>query len=132
MRVFHNYLAATLVCFAGVLALGCENSNEPVVPVTGALEIKVLTAGADIDLDADGYTASVDGGPVWTIGVGESVTISGLLPGNHLIRLGGLAWNCTVVSPNPSAVRVTTAYAATPVSFSVSCRPKDGSGEWDY
>src|SRR5204862_6885680 len=59
------------------------------------------------------------------IGINNSVTFSGLSPGNHSVQLNGLAQNCSV-SSNPRTVSITVGNT-TATTFSVSCAPTTGS-----
>src|SRR5437762_8763628 len=90
----------------------------------GSLVVGTNTTG--VDLDADGYTVSVDGSnqPVATNG---SVTFTGLATGTHSVALSGAAQNCTS-GANPQSGSV-TAGGMTSVTFSLSCAPiGSGSG----
>ena len=86
-------------------------------PTTGSLAVTTNTTGSN--LDPDGYTLTVDGGQSRAIGINNTVTISGLSPGNHSVQLNGLAQNCSV-SSNPRTVSI-TAGSTTPTTFTVSC-----------
>jgi Tol biopolymer transport system component len=116
-----RHLATTLLALA-MLSLGCDDSTAP---VTGAIGITVSTVGDTIDRDHDGYALSVDGGPAQAVSVNASLTIASIPPGNHLVRLDGLAPNCSVSGTNPRSVEVVANFVA--VSFSVSCIAKTGS-----
>jgi len=133
MRVHHNCVAATFLGLAAVLALGCSDAIAPALPATGAIEITVLTAGAIVDLDADGYALIIDGGQPHAIAVNGALTIADVAPGNHLVGLSGLAATCTVTSPNPIEVNVTASKAST-AAFSVSCAAPEECVGWycDY
>src|SRR6266550_1709215 len=89
----------------------------------GSLVVGTNTTG--VDLDADGYTVSVDGSnqPVATNG---SVTFTGLATGSHSVALSSAAQNCTVSGANPQSGTV-TAGGMTSVTFSLGCAPT-GSG----
>jgi hypothetical protein len=136
MRVTHCHLATTFLWLTAVLTLGCHDSTAPAAPTTGAIEITVSTAGASIDIDPGGYTLSIDTGPAEAVGVNTAVRIGDLRAGPHLVRLDGLAPNCSLSGTNPRWVDVTTDGAASPVSFAVSCIAKSeidpGAGYWDY
>lgn len=133
-RTILNSLAATFLGLAAMLTLGCNDSNGPAAPMTGAIEITVWTASADVDIDPDGYTLSIDGRPGQAVGVNAALTIGALSSGKHFVRLDGVAPNCSVGGANPRLVDVIADEAAAPVSFSVSCIAKGdtGAGEWDY
>lgn len=138
MRVSHNYITLTFLGLAAILTLGCRDSTGPLgpttEPATGAIEVSVsTTVSSDSDVDPDGYTLSIVGASDHGVGVNGSLSIGALPIGVYLVRLHGLAPNCSVRGTNPLAVRVTADTAATRVSFSVSCsKAGDGAGDWDY
>jgi hypothetical protein len=90
---------------------------------TGALTVSATTAGSD--LDSDGYTASVDGGPGQAIGANGSATFTGLSAGSHALELSALASNCTTTN-NPRTISVTAGTTAQ-AAFAVNCTPVTGS-----
>jgi hypothetical protein len=138
LRAYH---APKSLGLAAILTLGCDDSIGPPAPTTGSIEITVSTAGENIDVDPDGYILSIDGVPAlrrWlaarSVGVNATLTVGSLPTGRYLVRLDGLAANCSVSSPNPRSVDVTADEAAFPVPFSVTCLTKTGTGagDWDY
>ncbi len=132
MRATHYYLPGMLIGIAAMLSLACDNSTTR--PPTGAILVTVSTTGADTDVDPDGYAVIIDGERVQAVGVNATVMIGALRTGNHLLRLAGLAGNCSLSGTNPLSVDVVTENAASSVSFSVSCIAKNtsGDGDWDY
>ena len=135
MRVTSDYYAAAFLGLASLLPLGCGDSTGPAAaPTTGAIAISVWTTSAPLDVDPDGYTLSIDDGPGQAVGVNATLTIGALPEGSHLLRLDGLAPNCSVSGPNPLSIDVIADNPVSLASFSVSCSAKDGSGEgaWDY
>jgi Tol biopolymer transport system component len=83
-----------------------------------------------LDRDPDGYTLSIDGGPAEPVWINATVTTGALSTGTHLVLLGGLAPNCSVVGDNPRSVSVVASRNTSvpvPFSFSVSCTPRTGS-----
>ena len=135
MRAIHSLLAATFLGLAAILTLGCGDSTGPTVAqTTGTIEISVSTQSMSTDVDPDGYSLIVDGQPGQAIGVNVMLTVGALLQGTHLIRLDGLASNCSVRSPNPLSVYVYAGIAHSLVSFSVACGAMGtgGEGGWDY
>jgi hypothetical protein len=128
-------VAATFLGVSAVLTVGCGDSTGPAAPPStpvGVIEITVLTESASVDVDPDGYTLSIDDGPSQGVGVNATVTISALSTGKHLVRLDGLAPNCSVSGANPRSVDVIADQRTSPVSFSVSCVATTGKGNWDY
>ena len=118
----HNHFTAVLLVLA-MLSVACDDSTGP---RTGGIGVSVWTVGDTIDRDHDGYAVSVDGGPPQAVSVNASLTIADISPGNHLVRLDGLAANCSVSGPNPRAAEVVVANLVV-VSFSVSCIANTGS-----
>src|SRR5205814_350114 len=92
-------------------------------PQTGNLTVSTSTSGSNID--ADGYTVTVDGGASQAIGTNGSVTFTGLAAGSHSVALSGVAANCSVSGANPQTVNVPSGGTAT-ASFTVSCAPTGG------
>jgi hypothetical protein len=91
--------------------------------VTGSIRVTAATAG--VDLDPDGYSVSVDGGPGQPLAVNGTITIPGLLVGDHTVAVGGIAANCVVDGANPRPVTV-TAGASAEVVFAVDCTATTG------
>ncbi|MEJ7760312.1 MAG: hypothetical protein WKF55_12075 [Gemmatimonadaceae bacterium] len=122
-----DYKFAALLLSAAVLSLGCGDSTGP---ATGAVAVSVSTTGAAVDLDPDGYSLSIDGGTGQAVAVNSAVTLADLPPGNHLVRLDGLAPNCSIQGSNPRSVDVIAGRegrSTVSVSFSVTCIPRSGS-----
>src|SRR5438309_6627126 len=107
-------LIARLVA-ATTFSVSCTAPPPP--PTTGELTVTTSTSGSNID--ADGYTVTVDGGASQAIGVNGSVTFSGLSAGSHTVVLSGVAGNCSV-SGGTSRTANVTAGATAPTSFSVA------------
>lgn len=76
---------------------GGGDSTAP--PTTGTLEFNVVTTG--VDIDADGFTLSVDGQDR-ILPANGSVSFSAL-PGNHTLSVDGFAFNCDLVAAPTSA-----------------------------
>ena len=93
---------------------------------TGDLEVTATTTGDDID--ANGYTVSVDGGSAQPVDPNGTVTIPDVAAGNHDVLLGDLASNCTVAGDNPRTVSVTVGGTAT-TTFDVACSSLVGAIE---
>jgi len=70
----------------------------------GGLFVSTNTTG--VDLDADGYTVTVDGRTSQATATNGSVTFTMLDVGSHSIALSGAAGNCTVNGSNPQQVTV--------------------------
>jgi len=92
----------------------------------GKLEIETVTTG--VDLDADGYEISIDDGP--GLPVESSRVIPELQSGPHIVRLSGLAGNCTLAGSDDrtTSQQVTiTPAAAAHLRFDISCSSTSGA-----
>lgn len=128
-RILARELVAGILAFAVLLSSGCDSAG-PTSGTTGTIEVDVSTSGASIDVDSNGYVLSVDGGAAQAIDVNARMTIPALATGNHVVRLDGVASNCSVAGTNPRSVDVVS--DVNPVSpilvrFSVSCTVRIGS-----
>lgn len=106
-----------------VVAIACGGETLD-VQTTGTIEVTTSTTG--VELDSDGYTVQVDAHPAEPIGPSGSLKKAELEPGDHAVRLSGVAANCAVTAPNPRTVSV-TAGATTTVAFHVVCNHSAGS-----
>jgi len=71
---------------------------------TGSITVRTVTTGAS--LDADGYALTIAGADPRTIPIDGASAIAGLEPGDHQLRLTGVAPNCAVDGANPRVVSV--------------------------
>jgi len=128
----HPHRSASFLALAGIFTFACIGVIEPLPSTIGAImTVTVLTAGNGIDVDADGYTVSIDSRSAQRVGVNASISIASLVRGEHVIRLDGLSPNCSVTGGNVRSVDVVNSTPASPlsVSFSVSCVGQgDGGG----
>ena len=85
----------------------------------GTLEVTVATEGDDVD--ADGYTVVADPSLTSPIGVNDVVVLPTLAAGTHVVRLAGVADNCTL-PVNPDTVVVPAGDTAR-AAFQVTCWP---------
>jgi TolB protein len=92
---------------------------------TGTLEIFSTTTG--LSLDPDGYRVEVDGTAGRPIGRSASILVSSLGGGSHILRLIGIAANCTVVGLNPLPAVVITGGTGV-ARFDVVCVRPPGPG----
>ena len=96
------------------------------VPTTGSLTVSAATTGSS--LDADGYQATVFdqagttavAGPR-AVAVNGSTTFEALAAGTYVVRLAGLASNCSTGLPNDARTATVTAGNAATASFAVTC-----------
>jgi len=122
MRVTRYHLAATSIALAAALTTGC---GDPAGPRTGAIVISVSTPGSPAYWDLDGYTLKIDDGASQVVASNAIVTIADLPTGDHLVRLEGVAPNCSVSGTNPRFVEVKAGDVF--VSFSVTCGARTGT-----
>jgi Tol biopolymer transport system component len=121
------WLAGLAAAFLPFAVAGCGDDNGGTnPPTTGSLEVSTVTTGTDID--ADGYTVTVDGGSSQAIDANGTVTVSNLSAGDHVVLLGGVAANCTVAGDNPRTVAVAAGSTAS-TTFSVACVAETGDLE---
>ena len=107
----------------GILALtaGCGGGGDTTAPNSEVGVIQVSTATTGVSLDADGYTATLDGtASSIAVPVNGSASFNSVAAGSHTVALGGVAANCQVAGDNPRVVAI-TAGATAPVAFAVSC-----------
>ncbi len=89
-------------------------------------ELFVSTNTSGVDLDADGYTVTVDGGQSQTIAANGNVTFTQLYAESHMVVLSGVAGNCTLTGSNAQQVNVSPGQTAA-ITFAANCAPT-GSG----
>ena len=105
-------------------ATSCGDDNPSNPPTTGSIQVSASTTGAE--LDADGYTVTVDGGAGQNLTVNGSVTFTNQSAGNHTVELSGFAANCTVALDNPRTVAVTAGNTVS-TTFDVTCSATTGA-----
>ena len=89
----------------------------------GALEVVTETSGGSPDVD--GYAVTVDAGADQVIAASGTLTVTGLVVGEHRIALGGVAAHCRVSGENPRVAQLDIV-ETTRVTFAVAC-PGPGS-----
>jgi len=108
------------------LLAGCGDTFFLSTDSSGRLEVIISSSG---DGANDGFSITVDGGVTQFYDGGGHVTLTGLAPGRHSVKLGGLSENCTVLGANPRAVEVGSDGEAA-VTFDIYCtRPTTGALE---
>ena len=112
-QVSRGFLAACV----GLGGLSC-NGEDITEPSKSTLEVNTSTDG--VERDQDGYTLQMDAAQAQTIGSAATLRITELVPGNHVLQLGGAAANCTIAGENPRVVNIPSGETAT-VSFQVTC-----------
>jgi len=127
--------SAGFLALAGLFTFGCIGVIDPLPSTSGAIMITVSTRGASIDVDADGYTLSIDSQPAQGVGINASISFGSLVRGEHVVRLDGVSPNCSVTGGTVRSVDIVHSTAASPlsISFSVLCSGDgSGAGERDY
>src|SRR5205823_2419647 len=104
-------LIAGLVA-ATTFSVSCTAPPPP--PTTGDLTVTTGTSGSNID--ADGYTVTVDGNASKSIGTNGSVTFTGLSAASHTVVLSGVASNCSVSGGTSRTVTVPAGGPPAPAS----------------
>src|SRR6266516_2789349 len=117
-----GYRLAAAFGSATPVATSAAFNITPAPPPTGDLTVTAATTGQD--LDADGYTVTVDGGQSRSLGINASTTYSGLTALSHTVELTGIAGNCTVSGQNPRTVTVAT--SGTTTTFTITCTARTG------
>jgi hypothetical protein len=121
-RVRLGQVGWNLLTVVSVLT-GLSCGGDVTAPTTGSVEINTGTSGPEPD--ADGYAVIIDGGP--EAALGANATLQRYLgPGDHNVRLTGVAPNCAVAGENPRTVRV-RAGETSEVSFQLTCSATAGS-----
>jgi hypothetical protein len=82
--------------------------------------VRVITTSVGARLDPDGYEVSVDDGPAGPVGVNDTLTVSSLGAGSHLVGLSGVAPNCVLQGQAVRPVEVVENQVATAL-FEVAC-----------
>src|SRR5437764_743100 len=117
--------AASLIAgLAAATTFSVSCTAPPPPPTTGDLTVTTGTSGSNID--ADGYTVTVDGNASKSVGTNGSVTFTGLSAASHTVVLSGVASNCSV-SGGPSRTVTVPAGGIASTSFSVSCTAPTGN-----
>jgi len=86
----------------------------------GTLVATVATGGADID--GDGYAVLVDTLPARPIGIADSIVFPGLSVDSHVVRLIGVADQCTIGGENPRAIPLEPPDTAR-IEWQITCLP---------
>ena len=90
----------------------------PCVARVGTLRATTATAGTD--LDPDGYTVTVIGGPSVVVPVNGTTTVTNVREGLRLVTLGGLTSNCAITGPDTLSVDVQLG-GTSDVTFAIEC-----------
>jgi len=114
--------AGSALLVLAAIAVGCTGENL-VEPDTGTLEIGSATTG--VELDTDGYTVQIDGGPARPLGPNATVEILEVASGTHTVLLAGAAANCAVEGNNPRSISITGGQTAS-LTFAVACGATTG------
>jgi probable HAF family extracellular repeat protein len=113
-----------LVLATALAGLSCGGGDVTNPPTTGSLTITTNTSGPEPD--ADGYAVVINEGAETPIPASGTLQRDNVEPGNHSIRLTGMAANCTVAGENPRSVAVPAGETVT-VTFELTCSATTGS-----
>ena len=123
MRVLRSASLITVSSVVLAFVVGCEGPTEP--PAPGAIMVTIVATGADIRHPDSGYRAVVDGGTTFRMDSLRRI-FTAIAPGEHAIRLDGVAANCSVTGQNPITVTVESNATAL-AHFTVNCVPHVGT-----
>ena len=118
-----NRIPKTTLLVLATVSLSCTDSTGP---ATGSLDVTISTASAVIDVDPDGYSLRVDAEAGRSIPATSAALHLDLPPGNHAVRLEGLAPNCSMTGPTELSVEVISG-RTTFVAFGVTCVANTGT-----
>lgn len=115
-----RHLVAAFLSGACVLTAACGGGDGPTAPPTptGTLQLVITTDGRNID--PDGYTLTVGGGPAQSVSIDDTVLVAGLAPGLQTVTLGGVSTNCHPY-PAPSVDVVVNAEDTRQYLLGVEC-----------
>ncbi len=114
-RTWRRLLPLTVAPFIA----SCGDGTAP--PAVGQLLLVTTTGGEDVD--PDGYTYSVDGGPAQPIASNASVPVAQVLAGTRTIAFAGVAGNCQAATTVPVVVTL-AANESREIRFDVTCEPR--------
>lgn len=107
--------AKLLGAVAAILLVACKDG--PTAPPTGNLKVSIVTVGGDFD--QDGYTLVASGQPR-PVSPTEIVLLDNIDAGTYVLRLAGIADNCTLAGDPERSVMVPSGGTAE-VEFAVTC-----------
>jgi len=108
-----------------VVAAGTADVRFAIACTALTIGMRVTTTTTGSDPDPDGYSVSVDGGLGRAIAANGALTITGLSVGDHVVRLDGVAANCTVDGANPRTLLIDA--STEDIAFAVACIALTGS-----
>jgi TolB protein len=123
-RVLSRRAVRALLVGGALTGLGCSGEDVTDPPATGSLTITTSTTGPEPD--ADGYAVSINDGAETAIPASGTLQRDNLEPGNHSIRLSGVAAHCTVAGENPRSVSLPAGETVT-VTFQLTCSGTTGT-----
>jgi len=113
-------LIATGPGSATITASSGGRSGSLLITVSAAGSIRLTTNTTGTDLDPDGYTFRVDGGPPSSVATNAVAILNPIPAGNHSVTLSDVADNCSVSGSNPALATVALAETSD-VVFAMTC-----------
>lgn len=110
-----------LWCALGTSGSACTDNAGP-----STASFVVVTATAGASTDTDGYTLQIDGNRRESLGTTDTLTVAGLVPGEHQVELQGVASNCVVDAGSIRMVNTTSSDSAI-VLYEVGCSGTAGT-----
>jgi Tol biopolymer transport system component len=101
-----------------------EVACEAPPPNPGTIRLSTTTSGGDPDVDGYGFTLDIEASQ--PIGLNASTTLDNVIAGTHMVRLSGIAENCSLEGANPRSISVSAA-ATADVSFALTCSIATGT-----
>lgn len=92
----------------------------------GAGTLRLVTATTGVDFDADGYVATVDGGPSHALQANGTLELRPVAAGEHSVALSGLEPNCSAAKANPHRVTVPKD-GTVELRIEIACAPAAGT-----
>ena len=107
---------------AALIGLGC-GGGDVTTPTSGTIVVTTNTSGPEPD--ADGYAVTIDDGAETAIPASGTIQRADVEPGNHSIRLTGIAANCIVAGENPRSLSLPVRELLM-VTFELTCTATTG------
>jgi Tol biopolymer transport system component len=128
MQLPHRFRRFTSAAIIAASAAGCGGGADVIAPPATAGSLSITSATSGSSSDPDGYVVFIDGTDRGVLGANAGVTVGQLVPGSHVIGLGGVAANCQIEGENLRPVTVTAGEQASAAYTIVCAAPPPESG----